>query len=346
MTTDVVQRTPMQEVIAQVRGEVFKQQIADALPGNVTPERFVRVAVTAIQQQPDLIATRKESLFASIVKCAQDGLLPDGREAALVKFGNDCAYLPMVGGLRKVAAKHGITLNAFVVYANDEFDYTLGEAPHVHHKPPRLGDERGEPIGAYAVATYQDAAMVCPPEVMSKDEIEKVRNVSRAKGAGPWSQWWDQMARKTVARRLFKQLPLGDLDEQATRIIEAVDNDADLAKLDTGLTVDEANVVAPLAQITAPKDPGPDDEVVYETGDVDAAARTLVPKGVYAERGMTIAEVAELGREGEAWLLATMKKPRTDLTLEPFRDALEVFVEHRLPAVWEPFVAWQSEQQS
>ena len=45
-------------------------------------------------------------------------------------------------------------------------------------------------------------------EVMNKAEIEKVRNVSRAKGSGPWTTWWDQMARKTVMRRLSKYLPM------------------------------------------------------------------------------------------------------------------------------------------
>lgn len=267
--TELVQRTPMQDVLAAVRGEDFLGQVRAALPGGVLAERFVRVTITAIQQNPELITVDRNSLFRSVIRCAQDGLLPDGREAALVIFesrkdGKQAQYLPMIGGYRKVAAKHGITLNSFVVYDNDEFEYTLGENPHIHHKPPRLGQDRGDPIGAYACATYADGRMVCPPEVMDNAAIDQVRQVSRAKDSeyGPWVKWWDRMARKTVARLLFKQLPLGDLDELDTRVLQAADDEADLDK-PAVLTEEEANIsVAASAQVggTPPPDDGhPDD---------------------------------------------------------------------------------------
>src|SRR4051812_18112299 len=114
--TELVTRTPMQEVVSQVRSPQFLEQIRNALPGNVTPERFVRCAVTAIQQSPALITADRDSLFASIVKCAQVGLIPDGREAALVevkiKGEKKVQFWPMVNGYRKIAAKNGYTLVA------------------------------------------------------------------------------------------------------------------------------------------------------------------------------------------------------------------------------------------
>ena len=65
-TTDVVVRTPQQELVAQVRGDDFKAQIAAALPANVTPDRFVRATITALMQNPDL-ATKAtpDSIFAA-----------------------------------------------------------------------------------------------------------------------------------------------------------------------------------------------------------------------------------------------------------------------------------------
>jgi hypothetical protein len=54
--------------------------------------------------------------------------------------------------------------------------------------------------------------------------IERVRKVSRASGSssGPWVQWWDEMARKTVFRRLSKWLPLdAEADELMRRDDEA-----------------------------------------------------------------------------------------------------------------------------
>lgn len=295
---EVATRTPSQEIAAALRGDLFKKEIADALPDKRLADRFIRAALTAVNQNPELVTVDRNSLFQSVIRCAQDGLLPDGREAALVIFsgrdGKKAQYLPMIGGYRKIAAKHGITLNAFVVYANDEFEYTLGENPHVHHKPPKLGEDRGDPIGAYAVATYEDGRMVCPPEVMDKAQIEQVRGVSRAKDSqyGPWAQWWDRMARKTVARLLFKQLPLGDLDDIDARIAAAADDEADLPQ-PARMTVDEADVSARIGEARPVTDGGPVDVIEQEpveveddpaAGDEPKGFAAMVPKGV---RGST-----------------------------------------------------------
>ena len=216
--TDVAQREPAHP-LAVIGSDDFKSKIANALPDRREVERFTRVALTAIQLTPDLLGAERSSLFNSLLRCAQDGLLPDGREAALVMYGQKAQYMPMVTGLRKRAAEFGITIAAHVVHANDTFDYALGFEPWVEHKPPTLDKPRGNPIGAYAVAT--DKRGVKYLEVMSHGEIEQVRKVSRAKGAGPWSQWWGEMARKTVARRLFKSLPLHN--EAISSLLDAVD---------------------------------------------------------------------------------------------------------------------------
>src|SRR2546430_15065789 len=112
---DVAQRTPMQELVSQIRGDQFKNEIARALPGGVTPDRFVRVTVTALSQAPELLTCDRATLFSAVIKCAQDGLLPDGGEAGLVKVGDPATYMPVVGGLRENAAKHGLSVAAYVV---------------------------------------------------------------------------------------------------------------------------------------------------------------------------------------------------------------------------------------
>lgn len=269
--TDLERRTPMQDVCEKISGDAFMAKVEQALPPGVTPDRFIRVTLTAVQQNPGVIV-HPASLYNSVIRCAQDGLVPDGREAAFVVFrtkdGERCQYMPMVAGLRKVAAKHAITLTAYVVYEGDKFDYQLGDEPHVNHKPPALDAERGGPIGAYAVATIRDTGEKYI-EVMSKGQIEEVRQVSRAKDRGPWVDWWGEMARKTVARRLFKQLPLPDLDEASARIIAAADVDVDLPRGDR-MTVDEANVAATLragVPEMEPPDVG-DDEYVIEADDL------------------------------------------------------------------------------
>lgn len=195
--------------------EVMAPQFKAALPAHVTVEKFSRVAMTAIQQNPQLQNSDRGSLFGAIVRLAQDGLLPDGREAALVMFGNKVQAMPMIAGVLKKIRQSGevAKISAQVVHENDHFVVSYGFDEDVTHNPPALNEPRGKPIGAYATAVLKDGSRLL--EVMSLEEIEQVRNVSRAKGNGPWVTWWGEMARKTVMRRLSKRLPMStDLEEE------------------------------------------------------------------------------------------------------------------------------------
>lgn len=259
--TELEKRTPMQQTLATITSENFIAKIRNALPENVSPERFVSVTVTAVKQNPELITADPDSLYNSIVRCAQDGLSPDGREAALVIFsgkdGKKVQYLPMIGGLRKVAAEDGFTLSAQVVCENDAFDYSLTPPWSVQHKPPKLGKDRGEIIGAYAIATDANGRLIIPPEVMDRAEIEQVRKVSRAADSkfGPWINWYAEMCRKTVARRLFKQLPRGgEASERAQRILHAADSEFEFQNGNGAMTEAEANVGAIAADLPLPSD--------------------------------------------------------------------------------------------
>lgn len=194
-------------------------QISTALPSDVDPERFISIVKTAINQNRELLDVEdKQSLYNSCVRAAQDGLVPDGREGALVifrknvgtrqspKWINAVQWMPMVNGLVKRAAKSGIKMDAHIVCENDDFDYALGDDPHITHRVPKLGQPRGKPIGAYAIATLPDGTK--KREVMTFEDIEKIRAASKSSDAGPWKTWWDEMARKSAIRRLFKLLPL------------------------------------------------------------------------------------------------------------------------------------------
>jgi recombination protein RecT len=186
-----------------------------ALPPHISVEKFSRVAMTAVQNNPDLVAADRRSLFGAIVRLAQDGLLPDGREAALVLFGGKAQAMPMIGGILKRIRQSGevAKVSAQVVHENDHFLVKYGFDEDVEHSPPALDQPRGKAIGAYATAVLKDGSRLL--EVMSLEDIEKVRNVSRAKNNGPWVGWWGEMARKTVMRRLSKRLPMStDLEEQ------------------------------------------------------------------------------------------------------------------------------------
>ncbi|MGP9819239.1 recombinase RecT [Salinarimonas sp. NSM] len=216
-------------------------EIGMALPAHIPVERFMRVVLTAVNGNPDLLAADRRSLFSSAMKAAQDGLLPDGRDGALVIYNTKVKvknpetgreenewikavqWMPMIGGILKKVRNSGElkSIRAHVVHAKDRFEVVLGDEERIVHEPVVFG-EQGPPIGAYAIAETSDGGVY--REFMSREEIERVRSVSRAKDSGPWSQWWGEMARKTVLRRLAKRLPMSsDLDDLIRRDDELYD---------------------------------------------------------------------------------------------------------------------------
>lgn len=218
-----------------------------ALPAHVSVEKFTRVTMTAIQNNPDLQGADRRSLFGAVVRLAQDGLLPDGREAAIVMFGKQAQAMPMIAGVLKKIRQSGDVryVSAQIVYSNDHFKWTLGFDENIEHEPAPLDQEPGEPVAAYAVAVLKDGSKLL--EVMRKSEIEKVRNVSRAKNNGPWVTWWGEMARKTVMRRLSKRLPM------STDLEDAFDRDETLRTSDRApaLAVVEHEPAEPLSRLDA-----------------------------------------------------------------------------------------------
>lgn len=222
MATQLAERrdNPVEAVRHQMGN--LAPELKAALPAHVTVEKFTRVAMTAIQNTPDLLQADRRSLFGAVVRLAQDGLLPDGREAALVIFntkaGNEwikkVQAMPMIAGVLKKIRQSGevAKISAQVVYANDRFEISYGFDEDVTHVPPQLGQARGDAVGAYATAVLKDGTKLL--EVMDLEQIAKVRAVSRSGDKGPWKDWWEEMARKTVMRRLSKRLPMStDLED-------------------------------------------------------------------------------------------------------------------------------------
>ena len=191
-----------------------------ALPANVSPEAFQSAAVVAVQENPRILQHDAATVFRALRKCAADGLVPDGREAALVHYGGknpNLVYMPMVAGLLKRLYNTGLvkSITAHVVYMEEfqtgRFDYVAGDDERLDHRPLLFG-ERGERIAVYAIAHLEGGRTVrC---VMTAEEVEKVRQSSRAKDSGPWVDWTDEMWIKSAIRRLVKRLPLKSEDQE------------------------------------------------------------------------------------------------------------------------------------
>jgi len=223
--------------IARSELQSMEDQFKLALPAHIPAERFARVVMTAIQQNPKLLECDRRSLWGAAMKAAQDGLLPDGRDGAIVPYGEDedgnakakiAQWMPMIGGIRKKARNSGELLEwyAHVVYDGDHFDYQLGDEPRLFHKPVRPTLRTGGIICAYSIAVLKDGQKTAP-EVMWIEDIEKIRAKSKAK-KGPWADptFYPEMCRKTVARRHAKVLPMSsDLDDLIRRDDELYDLD-------------------------------------------------------------------------------------------------------------------------
>lgn len=187
----------------------MKGQLAQALPAGIAPDRFIRVTLTAIQLQPELLECERKSLLLACIRAANDGLMPDGREGAFVIYRDKkrnlktATWMPMYQGLLKKVRNTGelLSISANVVYERDLFDYELGDQERVTHKPA-MGD-RGKPIAVYAIARLKGGAI--EREIMTWAEIMKIRALGAMNG--PWVQWETEQARKTVIRRLYKRLP-------------------------------------------------------------------------------------------------------------------------------------------
>lgn len=335
---EVVQRTPQQELVARIASPEFRQEIAFMLPEAMSPDRFLRVVRTAVLNNSDL-ATKGDpnTVLREALKAAQDGLLPDGREAAFVLFGIQCVYLPMIAGFRKIAAEHGWSLRTGVIYEADEFEYIPTEEK-IRHVPVRPGRERGTLIGAYAFAVHRDGRRE-PPVVLDREDIEKVRAKSRAKDSGPWADWYEQMAEKTAGRRAFKKLPLAERDliervlsrEPAEASVQMYGpNGGDVfVNRETGEITSGADTSNPTdvgghpavspddqeaegagssaavdAPPQAPSAPDPDDEPVLAEADFGV---TAIPTGT--NKGKTLAEVGE-NAKGWEWLAWATKDER------------------------------------
>lgn len=304
MSTAVARRADVEEIVQTIDKPDFQRQLSEVLPANVSLDKFTRTTKLAVQMSPEILEADRKSLFMAMVRCAASGLLPDGRESALVvvkeKGQPKVQWWPMIGGLRKKAAEHGITLAASVVCANDEFSYST-MPPAVSHRPAPLGVERGEVLGAFAVALDGSGRVICPPVVMSTADIEQVRATSRAATSeyGPWVRWWGRMACKTVARRLFMEMPLADRAREDF-LERLADVDADRVELATASVPELAAL--PVVDVDVPlvgevvedlgAEPGPAGSGVAgeevddpESAPEQSAFEQLLPESVKKARG-------------------------------------------------------------
>lgn len=199
--------------------EDISTDLRAALPSNIPYDKFRAHFLTAVANNPEILTCDLQSVKTALMKSAVDNLVPDNREAALVPFWTRvkqgdrevtvklCQYMPMVYGIRKRALElGGARIGAECVHENDFYESEQGDEPFIKHKRAPLGKPRGAIIGAYAIFRDENDKIIHREE-MSKDDIEAARQVSKAAKGPGWTNFYGEMAKKTVIRRGAKSVP-------------------------------------------------------------------------------------------------------------------------------------------
>ena len=240
------------------------KQFATALPKHVNSERFVRIAITTIRQNPKLAKCSQESLLGALMVSAQLGLEPGTLgQCYLIPFENkkagtvECQFQIGYKGLIELLRRSGqlSDIYSYTVYENDDFNIEYGLSRTLTHKPNF--DERGEIKGFYAVAILKDGAKAF--EYMTKDEVVKHEEKYR-KGSyknDVWNKNFEEMSQKTVVKKLLKWLPVSVeflemaakdeksfkvIDDKSTEVqeIEILENNGDIINAETGEFITES----------------------------------------------------------------------------------------------------------
>lgn len=190
--------------------------MAEAMPKHMDVDRLTRLTMTTIRTTPQLREADVASLLGAVMQAAQLGLEPGLLgQCYLLPFKNnkkgitEVQFIIGYKGMIDLARRSGHiqSIYAHSVYENDEFEYELGLESNLKHKPTMDAD-KGKFIGAYAVAHFKDGGYQF--EFMSKADIEKRKGRSKAAGSNysPWATDYEEMAKKTVVRHMWKYLPI------------------------------------------------------------------------------------------------------------------------------------------
>ena len=196
--------------------QASKDQFAMALPKHINTDRFTRVALTAVRQNPKLQECSVPSLLGVFMTLAQLGLEPGVLgQAYILPFNNkklntveaqlQISYKGMIELLRRTGQLKDIY--SYTVYENDEFEISYGLERTLTHKP-NFKQGRGKIIGFYSAAILKDGTRAF--EYMTLEEVvehEKKYRLGQYKNS-IWDKNLEEMAHKTVTKKMLKWLPI------------------------------------------------------------------------------------------------------------------------------------------
>jgi recombination protein RecT len=209
-----------QQEVATLRGELQKMtaEFDKALAGKITPDRMVRIVLTAVQTTPKLAECSKVSFFGAVMQSCQLALEPNTPlgQAYLIPRWNktkqclECNFQLGYQGILDLAYRTDKykRIAAEVVYAGDDFDYEYGLDSFLHHKPSGQSEK---PLYVYALYELKNGGKEF--KVWSWEKVmHHAAQFSESfdKSFSPWKankESQEGMAKKTVLIHLLKYAP-------------------------------------------------------------------------------------------------------------------------------------------
>lgn len=203
-----------------------------------------------------------QSFLEAVLRATHLGLLPDGKEGAIVRFKDEAAFLAMAEGFVKILWATGVVveINHNVVCEGDDFDFQEGDSGYVTHRRSLKRASNAETIGAWCVVKLATGGTLI--EVCDQADLQKMAAVSRAQ-KGPRFDWAREMHRKGPFRRIVKRMP------KTSRLSELIGHDDtayDLARVSSAAAEGVRRAIPNKALFADTRHQEPDDEVNDEDG--------------------------------------------------------------------------------
>jgi recombination protein RecT len=206
--------TQLEQVKLAMGAKDYMKQIENYYRGNKEESMmFLTAAVEYIRKVPKLLECDHQSLLSALVISAQFRFMPSGvsGEGYIIPYGKQANFQLGYQGIITLLWRTGKvkSIKAVIVYKNDKFEYEEGLTTKLVHVPVSFGQEKGDPIGVYAVAETITGGYVF--QVMSEKEVMAIKSMSKAKdrAESPWNskdpEKW--MWKKTCLIQLAKLLP-------------------------------------------------------------------------------------------------------------------------------------------
>lgn len=226
--------------IAEMRDLIQKSlpQIKLAIPKHLNADRMARIAMTEFQKNPDLAKCNPLTFIASIIQASQLGLEPGILgQAYLIPYKTTCTFVPGWKGLVDLMSRTGrATVWTGCVHKGDEFDYALGSAPHITHRPS--GNDNPDEITHFYACGKVNGAEIPVMEVWTTEKVlSHLKKHNKVGGAHYAFKYPEMYGRKVVLLQVLKYMPMSIEDATGRNLATGI---AVASLEDSGETIDAA----------------------------------------------------------------------------------------------------------